>query len=54
MIARVRRWISSWWDVVELDDVVIVPVQKWHEVIGERDRLRLENERLRALVRGGV
>jgi hypothetical protein len=54
MIARVRRWISSWWDVVELDDVVIVPLEKWHRIIGERDRLRLECERLRALLRGGV
>jgi hypothetical protein len=54
VIARVRRWISSWWDVVELDDVVIVPLEKWHQIIGERDRLRLECERLRALLRGGV
>jgi mannose-6-phosphate isomerase-like protein (cupin superfamily) len=53
MIARIRRWLSSH-RFVEVDDVVIVPLDKWHQVIGERDRLRLECERLRALVREGV
>jgi hypothetical protein len=53
MIARIRRWIDSWM-VVDVDDVVIVPFDKWHEIIGERDRLRVEVERLRSLVRGGV
>jgi len=53
MIARIRRWMDSWM-VVDVDDVVIVPIDKWHEIIGERDRLRLEVERLRSLVRGGV
>jgi hypothetical protein len=53
VIARIRRWLSSY-RFVETDDVVIVPLDKWHAIIGERDRLRLEVERLRALVRGGV
>ena len=53
MIARIRRWLSSH-RFVEVDDVVIVPLERWHAVMGERDRLRLEVERLRALVRGGV
>jgi hypothetical protein len=40
-----------------LDDtvnVVVVPVDKWHLIIDERDRLRAEVERLRRLVREGV
>jgi hypothetical protein len=53
VIARIRRWLSSH-RFVEVDDVVIVPLDKWHAIIGERDRLRLEVERLRALLRGGV
>ena len=53
MITRIRRWLSSH-RFVEVDDVVIVPLDKWHAIIGERDRLRLEVERLRALLRGGV
>jgi hypothetical protein len=53
MIARIRRWLSSH-RFVEVDDVVIVPLERWHAILGERDRLRLEVERLRALLRGGV
>ena len=53
MIARIRRWFASH-RFVEVDDVVIVPLDKWHAIPGERDRLRLEVERLRSLVRGGV
>lgn len=53
MIARIRRWLDSW-VVVEVDDVVIVPVEKWHLIIDERNQLRAEVERLRRLVREGV
>ena len=53
MIARIRRWIDSWM-IVDVDYVVIVPLDKWHAILGERDRLRVEVERLRSLVRGGV
>jgi len=53
MIARIRRWFSSW-ATVEVDDVVIVPVEKWHLIIDERNNLRAEVERLRRLVREGV
>ena len=53
MIARIRRWIDSWM-VVDVDDVVIVPVEKWHAVIDERNKLREDVKRLRALLRGGV
>jgi hypothetical protein len=53
VIARIRRWIDSWM-AVRVDDVVIVPIEKWHQIMGERDRLRAEVERLRRLVREGV
>jgi hypothetical protein len=53
MIARIRRWLDSWF-AVEVDDVVIVPVEKWHLIIDERNQLRAEVERLRRLVREGV
>ena len=52
MKAWLRRVLGL--DLVEVDDVVIVPLDKWHAIMGERDRLRVECERLRALVRGGV
>jgi hypothetical protein len=39
--------------VIDLD-MVHVPLDKWHAIVGERDRLRLECERLRAALRGGV
>jgi hypothetical protein len=51
MIARILSFFGV--RVVDLD-MVHVPVDKWHSILGERDRLRLEVERLRALVRGGV
>jgi hypothetical protein len=51
MIARILAVFGV--RVVDVD-MVHVPVDKWHEILGERDRLRLECERLRALVRGGV
>jgi len=53
VIARIRRWFTSH-RFIEVDDVVIVPLDKWHAIVGERDRLRLEVERLRAALRGGV
>jgi len=53
MIARIRRWLASWADI-EVDDVVIVPIEKWHAIIDERNNLRAEVERLRRLVREGV
>jgi len=53
VIARIRRWFASH-RFVEVDDVVIVPLERWHAILGERDRLRLEVERLRAALRGGV
>ena len=51
MIARILAIFGV--RVVDLD-MVHVPLDKWHEIIGERDRLRLEVERLRSLVWGGV
>jgi hypothetical protein len=51
MIARILAFFGV--RVVDLD-MVHVPVERWHAIIGERERLRLEVERLRALVRGGV
>lgn len=54
MIARIRRWLDSWMIVEADDDVVIVPVEKWHAIIDERNNLRAEVERLRRLVREGV
>jgi len=53
VIARIRRWLDSWF-AVEVDDVVIVPIEKWHLIIDERNNLRAEVERLRRLVREGV
>jgi hypothetical protein len=53
VIARIRRWLDSWF-AVEVDDVVIVPIEKWHAIIDERNQLRAEVERLRRLVREGV
>jgi hypothetical protein len=51
VIARILSFFGV--RVVDLD-MVHVPLDKWHSIIGERDRLRLECERLRALLRGGV
>ena len=51
MIARILAVFGV--RVVDVE-MVHVPVERWHAIIGERDRLRLEVERLRALVRGGV
>ncbi len=53
MIRRFKRWLDSWF-AVEVDDIVIVPVEKWHLIIDERNQLRAEVERLRRLVREGV
>jgi len=52
MIAWLRRILRL--DLVEVDDVVIVPLDRWHAIMDERDRLRGEVERLRRLVREGV
>ncbi len=52
MRAWLRRVLRL--DLVEVDDVVIVPVDRWHAIMDERDRLRVECERLRRLVREGV
>ena len=51
MIARILAVFGV--RVVDLE-MVHVPLDKWHSIIGERDRLRLEVERLRAVLRGGV
>jgi hypothetical protein len=52
----VRAWLRRFLrlDLVEVDDVVIVPLDRWHAIMDERDRLRAEVERLRRLVREGV
>ncbi len=52
MKAWLRRLLRL--DLVEVDDVVIVPIDRWHAIMDERDRLRAEVERLRRLVREGV
>ena len=52
MRAWLRRFLRL--DLVEVDDVVIVPLDRWHAIMDERDRLRAEVERLRRLVREGV
>ena len=51
MIARILSFFGL--RVVDLD-IVHVPLDKWHAILGERDRLRVEVERLRAALRGGV
>jgi hypothetical protein len=51
VIARILSFFGV--RVVDVE-MVHVSLDKWHAIIGERDRLRLEVERLRALVRGGV
>jgi hypothetical protein len=51
VIARILSFFGV--TVVDLD-MAHVPIETWHAIIGERDRLRLEVERLRAVLRGGV
>jgi hypothetical protein len=46
MIARILRWLGITYDVA--DDVVIVPVEKWHAIIEERNALRRRCAQLEA------